>query len=235
VEECLELVGLADRAGSYPHQLSGGERQRVALARALATDPAVVLLDEPFASLDAGLRVALREEVAGILRKAGASALLITHDQQEALSLADAVAVMRSGRLVQAGTPEDLYQRPADRWVAEFLGSADVLAGTAADGVVETDLGRFPVSPALCGPVEVMVRPESVALVRASDGAAAEGAPATVVSRSFYGPDQMVTLRLTGGRTVRSRTLGASRWEPGEEVRLLVRSPVHVLGGARQG
>ena len=121
-EECLELVGLADRAASYPHELSGGERQRVALARALATDPEVVLLDEPFASLDAGLRTTLREEVVAILRAAGASALLVTHDQQEALSLADTVALMRDGRVEQTGAPEDVYAAPATRWAAEFLG-----------------------------------------------------------------------------------------------------------------
>ena len=106
VGECLRLVALEDRAGSFPHELSGGERQRVALARALAPDPEVVLLDEPFAALDAGLRQALREEVASILRAAGTSALLVTHDQAEALSLADTVAVMRAGRIEQVGTPE---------------------------------------------------------------------------------------------------------------------------------
>jgi iron(III) transport system ATP-binding protein len=109
VAECLDLVGLADRAGGYPHELSGGERQRVALARALAADPDVVLLDEPFSALDAGLRERLREEVAAILREAGTSTLLVTHDQSEALSLADTVAVLREGRLEQVGTPEEVY------------------------------------------------------------------------------------------------------------------------------
>jgi iron(III) transport system ATP-binding protein len=134
-EQCLELVGLGHRGSSYPHELSGGERQRVALARALATDPEVVLLDEPFASLDAALRASLREEVMAILREAGASALLVTHDQQEALSLADVVVLMRGGRVQQAGAPEVVYRDPASRWVAEFLGAVDVLEGTARDGV----------------------------------------------------------------------------------------------------
>ncbi len=155
VAECLELVGLSARADSYPHELSGGERQRVALARALAADPEVVLLDEPFASLDAGLRDALRAEVAGDPARApGTSALLVTHDQAEALSLAGTVAVMRDGRVEQVGTPEEIYERPLTRWVAEFLGEADVLPGTASRGVVECELGRFGAAPDLAGRVE---------------------------------------------------------------------------------
>src|SRR5918998_1667680 len=129
VGECLDLVGLAARASAYPHELSGGERQRLALARALAADPAVVLLDEPFTALDAGLRERLREEVAAILKAAGTSALLVTHDQAEALSLADRVAVMRDGRIEQFGTPEEIYERPRSRWPAEVPGDAHVLAG----------------------------------------------------------------------------------------------------------
>ena len=150
VGECLELVGLAARGSAYPHELSGGERQRVALARALAADPEVVLLDEPFTALDEALREELREEVAQILRAAGASALLVTHSQQEALSLADVVAVMRDGRVVQVGPPEEVYGAPADRWVAEFLGDADVVAGHAVGGTADTELGRFP-APGLHG------------------------------------------------------------------------------------
>ena len=147
--ECLELVGLADRAADFPHELSGGERQRVALARALAADPEVVLLDEPFSALDAGLRERLREEVAAILRAAGTSTLLVTHDQSEALSLADTVAVLREGRLEQVGTPEEVYERPQSQWVAAFLGDADVVPGTARDGYAECELGRFAVAAEL--------------------------------------------------------------------------------------
>ena len=129
VAECLELVGLPQRARSFPHELSGGERQRIALARALASDPEVVLLDEPFAALDANLRESLRQEVRRILKEAGKSALLVTHDQAEALSLADTVAVMRGGHVLQVGTPEEIYERPRSRWLAEFLGETDVLPG----------------------------------------------------------------------------------------------------------
>jgi iron(III) transport system ATP-binding protein len=231
VEECLSLVGLGDRARSYPHELSGGERQRVALARALANEPEVVLLDEPFASLDAGLRESLREEVAAILRSAGASALLVTHDQQEALSLADKVVVMRAGRVEQAGTPEAVYAQPASPWVASFLGAAEVVPGTAADGVVSTELGRFPADGSLRGAVEVVVRPESVA-IGAVDGLSAappDAAAARVVGRSYYGHDQVVRLELASGLRVRSRSHGAAHWRPGDDVRVWVKGPVSVL------
>jgi iron(III) transport system ATP-binding protein len=224
VNECLELVGLAARAGSYPHELSGGERQRVALARALAADPEVVLLDEPFASLDAGLREALREEVAGILRLAGTSALLVTHDQAEALSLAGTVAVMRAGRVEQVGTPEEIYERPSSRWLAEFLGEADVLPGTAAGGVVECELGRFGAPGELSGSVMVVVRPESVAI-----GTGGGGSHAVVVERSFYGHDQLVHLELPSGLRLRSRRLGFPAWHPGDRVRVWVDGPVSTL------
>ena len=225
--ECLELVGLADRATAYPHELSGGERQRVALARALAADPEVVLLDEPFAALDAGLRETLREEVVAILRAAGATALLVTHDQAEALSLADFVAVLRDGRIAQVGTPEEVYERPASRWIAEFLGEADVLPGTARDGSAECELGRFAVAAGLLGPVDVVVRPESVAIGHAAPTAsAAEG---VVTDRSFYGHDQLVTVQLRSGLTLRSRRLGFPAWHPGDHVRVWVEGPLSAL------
>ena len=224
VAECLELVGLADRAGSYPHELSGGEGQRVALARALAADPEVVVLDEPFASLDAGLRESLRVEVAQILRAAGTSALLVTHDQAEALSLAGTVAVMRDGRVEQVGTPEEIYERPHSRWLAEFLGEADVLPGTAGDGVVECELGRFGAAPGLSGRVQVLIRPESVAIGTAPGRE--PHAEAVVVRRSFYGHDQLVHLELPSGLRLRSRRLGFPAWHPGDRVRVWIDGPV---------
>jgi iron(III) transport system ATP-binding protein len=229
VEECLELVGLADRAGSYPHELSGGEAQRVALARALANEPEVVLLDEPFASLDAGLRIDLREEVAAILRRTGASALLVTHDQQEALSLADQLVVMCDGRVEQTGTPEAVYTEPRTRWAAEFLGAAEVLAGTARDGSVECELGRFPADPTLAGAVEVVVRPEAIALSLPSTGTAGPSVAGRVTGHSFFGHDQLVQLELPGGTRVRSRVGGAARWHTGDTVDLTVVGPVTVL------
>ena len=226
VAECLELVGLAGRAASYPHELSGGERQRVALARALAADPEVVLLDEPFASLDAGLRDALRAEVAGILRAAGTSALLVTHDQAEALSLAATVAVMREGRVEQVGTPEEIYERPQSRWVAEFLGEADVIPGTASGGMIECELGRFGAAPELTGRVNVVIRPESVAI---GTGPASGRAEAVVVARSFYGHDQLVHVELPSGLRLRSRRLGFPAWHPGDRVRIWIDGPVSAV------
>jgi iron(III) transport system ATP-binding protein len=227
VTECLELVGLADRARSYPHELSGGESQRVALARALAADPEVVLLDEPFAALDAGLRDALRSEVTDILRQAGTSALLVTHDQAEALSLAGIVAVMRAGRIEQVGTPEEIYERPHSRWLAEFLGEADVLPGTASGGVVDCELGRFGAGGDLAGPVDVVIRPESVAI---GTGPAREPhAEAVVVKRSFYGHDQLVHLELPSGLMLRSRRLGFPAWHPGDRVRVWIDGPVSAV------
>lgn len=224
IDECLALVGLGDRRGSYPHELSGGERQRVALARALAPRPDVVLLDEPFASLDAGLRGSLREEVARILREAGASALLVTHDQQEALSLADLVTVMQAGRVVQTGTPREVYDRPQTRWLAEFLGEAEVLAGVADAGVVDCELGRLATDPDHRGPVEVVVRPESITLAPMRGGAGA--VVGRVVARSYYGHDQVVQVELASGRRVRSRSTGAEPWEVGDEVEVGVARPV---------
>ena len=233
-QECLELVGLASRAASYPHELSGGERQRIALARALAADPDVVLLDEPFAALDEGLRVSLREDVAAIMRTAGASALLVTHNQQEALSLADVVAVMRDGRIEQVGPPDEVYNRPATRWVAEFLGDADVVPGTAAEGVADCELGRFPTDRALHGMVEIIVRPEGVAIspdgTNATAGDTARAAEARVVGRSYFGHDQLVQLELASGLRLRSRLPGSTAWHPGDHVRVWVTGPVTVLG-----
>ncbi len=228
VEECLELVGLAHRHGSYPHELSGGERQRVALARALAPDPEVVLLDEPFASLDATLRVALRDDVARILREAGASALVVTHDQQEALSIADVVAILRAGDVEQVGTPEEVYSQPANRWVAEFLGAADVVPGVAKRGKVECELGRFPADPDLQGAVDVVVRPEHLTVV-AGSRRPARAVAARVVGRSFFGHDQLVQLELPSGRRVQSRENGGLPWEPGQAVHVRVDGPVTVL------
>jgi iron(III) transport system ATP-binding protein len=231
VDECLALVGLADRSGSYPHELSGGERQRVALARALAPQPEVVLLDEPFASLDAGLRATLREEVAAILRAAGASALFVTHDQQEALSLADVVVVMRDGRVEQTGKPDEVYGSPTSRWIAEFLGDAKVLPGTAANGVVECELGSFPTERSFLGAVDVVVRPEllSISTGNGSDRAGGAGVRARVVDRSYFGHDQVVELELPSGQHVRSRSVGTELWHTGDEVRVAVSGPVSVI------
>ena len=233
VGEVLELVGLGALGARHPHELSGGQQQRVALARALAGTPDLVLLDEPFSGLDAGLRARVRQEVRSILLAAGVTALFVTHDQEEALSLADRVAVMREGRVAQVGTPEEVYGRPASRWVAEFLGEADVLPGTVADGWVECELARVPADPELAtGAAEVLVRPESVALSYGPSAGGRTQLEAVVVEREFFGHDQLVHVELPSGRRLRSRSLSYPVWHPGDRVRVQLDGPVNVYADA---
>jgi iron(III) transport system ATP-binding protein len=223
IAQLLELVGLPGLAERYPHQLSGGQQQRIALARALAARPTVVLLDEPFSNLDTALRQSMRQEVRRILRQAGATAIFVTHDQEEALSLADEVAVMMDGRLVQQDTPAQLYHRPVNRPVAAFLGQANFLPGQADGGQVTCALGRLPTLGRHTGPVEIMLRPEELELTANPTG------PATVIEREYYGHDQLLTLRLDSGQLLYSRLLGlASDFTPGRRVDLVVRGPVLV-------
>lgn len=206
VAEMLDLVELpASYATRHPHELSGGQQQRVALARALAPDPTVVLLDEPFSSLDAALRVTTGRAVARALHAAGATAVMVTHDQDEALSLADQVAVMRSGRLVQAATPRDLYRTPVDPDVARFVGGATVLPAQVHDGVAHCALGAVPLAgPCPDGAAQVLVRPEQLRI----DGS--EGAvEARIDEISFYGHDAAVRLYvLPDGPALVARVLG---------------------------
>ena len=194
VAELLELVGLADCPRRYPHELSGGQQQRVALARALAPRPAVVLLDEPWSNIDPLLRGSMRGELAAIVRSAGVTVLLVTHDREEAFSLGDRIAVMRDGRIVQAGSPEDLYLTPADRWTAEFVGVGNFLPGRVHGELVETLLGRFPlVRRNGATRVDVLIRPEQLMLRPDAAG------PAEVVAREFRGHDVFHRLRLDDG------------------------------------
>jgi iron(III) transport system ATP-binding protein len=184
VPELLELVGLAALAERFPHQLSGGEQQRVALARALARRPEVLLLDEPFSSLDASLRTRMREEVGALLRAQGVTTVLVTHDQEEALSLADTVAVLRDGAIAQLGTPEQLYTLPRDTRLAGFLGAANLVEAAFEDGIAHTPLGALelrpePGRPSAAGGL-VLVRPEQLEVrsrVRGEEAAAGGNAP----------------------------------------------------------
>jgi len=198
--EALDLVGLAEHGGRYPHELSGGQQQRVALARALAPEPSVVLLDEPWSNIDPVLRSSMRDDLAEILRASGVTVLLVTHEQEEAFSLADRVALMRDGAVVQTGTPEEIYYGPATKWAAEFVGAANVLPGRLADGLVDTLVGRFPApngdEP---GAVQVLVRPE---LLELAVDPAGEG---EVVCREFRGHDVFYRVRLPDGTTVCSQ------------------------------
>jgi iron(III) transport system ATP-binding protein len=208
----LELVGLQHKARCNVHELSGGERQRVALARALAPEPELVLLDEPFSSLDATLRGGLRREVELILRDAEATALLVTHDQEEALSLADRVAVMRDGEIVQVGPPVEVYGEPATRWAAQFVGEVNVLAGVARGGGVETELGVFDLRAPASGSVHVAVRPEQFELRADGNG------NAKVVAREFRGHDVLYRLRHEGGKTLLVQLPSLELHEVGDSV-----------------
>ncbi len=199
-EEMLELVGLAGYGGRMPHELSGGQQQRIALARALAPAPALVLLDEPFNALDSALRTGVRADVRAALRATGATALLVTHDQQEALSTADLVAVVRDGRVAQCGTPREVYRRPADPWVAAFVGDAVLLPGTAVNGTAATALGGVPLLTPAGGTEDapregtVLLRPEQFELT-GPDAADHHG---TVADVCYYGHDAMVTVAVEG-------------------------------------
>ena len=229
VLEVLDLVGLSGVADRSVDELSGGQQQRVALARALAPAPELILLDEPFSNLDASLRSKVRDEVREILDEQGVTSVFVTHDQEEALSVADVVAVVNEGRVEQVGTPEEVYSRPASRWVAGFLGEIEVLPGTAVDGAVDCELGRLSRRDGLEGEVDVLVRPESLAIGTVEPPNRRGSQEATVVSRSFYGHDQLLELRLPSGRTVRARRLGFPAWHPGDRVRVWIDGPADVL------
>lgn len=231
VAEMLELVGLADHAARRPHELSGGQQQRVALARALAPAPRVVLLDEPFSNLDARLRGQLRRDLVRVLEASQTSALLVTHDQDEALSLADRIVLMRAGTVEQVGTPEDVYLRPATRWAAEFLGTVDVLSGVAEDGRITTAVGTVEDPGRHRGAVDVALRPEHLGLSRERQHP--DAAPVTVLSREYFGRDQLVLLELADGQRVRHRGPGVPAWTPGERGFVRVTGPVSVVDGGR--
>jgi len=223
VQEALSLVGLAEMTSRMPYELSGGQQQRIALARALAPHPQLILLDEPFSNLDAGLRTQVRAEVRQILRQAKATVIFVTHDQEEALSLADEVAVMIDGRIVQTDTPQKLYRRPINKQVATFLGTANFLPGQARNGHVTCELGQLPTSGLHTGPVEVMLRPEDLKLTPGDLG------PAEIVDREYFGHDQLVRLRLNSGTLLHSRLLGSEGdVYPGQRVALQVRDKVVV-------
>ncbi|WP_218162933.1 ABC transporter ATP-binding protein [Pseudonocardia ammonioxydans] len=226
VGELLDLVGLAGTADRMPHQLSGGERRRVALARALAPRPRVVLLDEPFSALDAGLREQVRGEVVAALRAAGSTAVLITHDRREALSVSDRVAVLHDGRVEQTAAPRELYATPATARVARFVGDAALLPGRVRGGEVETVLGRSPVrAGAATGAVLAVLRPEQLRIAAPTG----TGVAAEIVDVEFLGDALLVTARPDGGPAVRVRAPAGEPWRPGERCRVAAAGPVHVV------
>jgi iron(III) transport system ATP-binding protein len=235
VMELLEMIGLADRARSYPHQLSGGQQQRVALARALAVRPRLVLLDEPFASLDASLRASVRGEVLHLLREAGATALLVTHDQDEALSMSDSVAVIRDGVIAQFDSPQQIYSRPLDADLAHFVGDVNLIAGSFDGHTVTTRLGQLTlhdsiVASATGTAATVMVRPEQLTI---SPGQPGQPGSCEIVDHEFYGHDAIVRVKpLQGDAPVLVvRVRGGIEWVRGSVVTLSVDGPVVAWAG----
>lgn len=220
----LELVGLSpDLARRRPDELSGGQQQRVALARALAREPAVVLLDEPFSSLDTGLRAATREATLTALAERGATTILVTHDQAEALSFADQVAVMFDGRFAQIGSPAEVYDAPSTPQVGAFLGEAMLLPGHADGGTVDCALGTLSLTEPAVGDVLVMVRPEQVHLGEPA------GQTAKVVSVAYHGPDAMIRLCLADTTRIAARVPGQSAPRAETTVQLTVPAPVRAF------
>ena len=239
VTEVLELVGLEGHQARRPHELSGGQQQRVALARAIAPNPRIILLDEPFSALDAHLRQGLRNEVRDLLRAIDATAVLVTHDQGEALTLGDHLVVMRAGRVVQAGPPRDTYHRPNDAELARFLGDAVLLDGDVnAVGTcprVSCALGTLPVDAwhGEAGPCSVLIRPESISISADDDAGGIDG---TVIDQSFFGHDQLIRVAVDGfPATVAVRALSGSSFTPGQRVRLNVTCPVCTFPCAKAG
>jgi iron(III) transport system ATP-binding protein len=230
----LSRVEMADLAGRKPNQLSGGQQQRVALARALAAQPDCLLLDEPLSNLDARLRLHMRQELRWLVKSTGTTAVYVTHDQKEALSMADRVAVMDAGRVVQIGTPEEVYNEPGTHFVADFLGEANFIEGrviaSGPPGVIETPAGRLLAAagcPAPGGPVCCCVRPERIALLAEpgeADRADTAALSARTLSCVYLGEMRQYLCELGGGEHWKVSTLAGRRRaiEPGQPVTLRV-------------
>ncbi|NKE35956.1 ABC transporter ATP-binding protein [Natronococcus sp. JC468] len=227
VSELLELVGLEDHGEDYPDELSGGQQQRIALARSLAPEPEMLLLDEPFSNLDVDLRVEMREEVRRIIKATGVTAVSVTHDQEEALSISDRVAVMNDGDIEQVDTPELVFQQPESRFVAGFLGHASFLSGTVRGEAVDTALGQVP-RDSVNGlahqydgtDVDLLVRPDDVTAYSAADvDAAADG---TVVYRRYLGPTVLYRVELDTGETIECMHNHSDRMDLDERVAVRV-------------
>jgi putative spermidine/putrescine transport system ATP-binding protein len=221
--EMLELVGIGAFADRYPHQLSGGQQQRVALARALAIEPQVLLLDEPLSALDAKVRVQLRDEIRRIQSSVGTTTLFVTHDQEEALAVADRVGVMRAGRLEQLAAPAEIYQRPATAFVADFVGLSNRLPGVVSGSSISVLDSSLPlISPAPEGAATALVRPEAVSFEVSADG------NGTVLTSSFLGPTSRVTATV-GDATVVGQVASGSlpSLSPGTRVKVTL-EPVPV-------
>ncbi len=225
VQEMLRLTGLEGFERRYPHELSGGQQQRVALARALAQNPVVLLLDEPFSNLDPDMAGRMRQELHDLLRRTKTTTVLVTHDHDEAFAMADRIAVLNQGRLEQFDTPEMMYHMPATPFVADFVGQADFIPGTVSQGMVHTELGKFP-DTIECQDgtaVVVMIRPDDIHLVPT------EGARSRVLSRQFRGSENLYTVSLPSGQIVHSSQGSTSVYRAGTTVELRVLATHTVL------
>jgi iron(III) transport system ATP-binding protein len=222
VQELLVLVDMVGFEDRLPHQLSGGQRHRVALARALAPKPDLILLDEPFSSLDAELRARLREDVKKVLLTTGTTAILVTHDQEEALSIATRVAILREGTIAQIGLPKDIYQAPADVEMATFLGDSVIIEGTVKNGKIDTQLGQLsPLNQVAEGAKgRVAIRPENFYLQPNPKG---EG---EVIGRTYFGHDALIEVKLPGV-VIQARANGPFAPEMGMRVTVWVRGQVN--------
>ena len=218
VTNTLNFVGLKGMGGRYPHELSGGQQQRVAIGRALAPKPVVILLDEPFSNLDPDMRGQMREEVQEILQHSGTTAVLVTHDHDEAFAMADQVAVLNAGRLEQFDTPEAIYHTPSTRFVANFVGQADFIPGRVENGKIQTEIGQFDnVTGQRSGSsVEIMIRPDDVHIVPASPGAA------RVVCRTFRGSENLYSVVLPSGQLLHSSEGSTTVYPMGASVDLKI-------------
>ncbi len=231
-EKLMEMVGLErSMLGRRPDELSGGQQQRVALARALARKPRLMLLDEPFSALDTGLRAQTRKTIGDVLRQEGIATLLVTHDQAEALTFADQLAVMRGGRLVQSGRPRDVYSHPVDPATASFLGEAIILPAKVADGYAECVLGRLPLSePGMSARQgTIMLRPEQITIAGEDGEGVVRG---RVVETSFCGStcDMRITLRGDESVVFNIEVPSSTDVIAGQEIALRISGSVHVFG-----
>jgi len=221
----LEMVGLTDLAARYPHELSGGQQQRVALARALVQKPVVLLLDEPFSNLDPDMTGKMREDLHDLLRRTKTTAILVTHDHDEAFAMADRIAVLNNGRLEQLDTPEAIYHTPSTPFVADFVGQADFIPGTIENGTVETEIGQFPNQAGYRSgaQVVVMIRPDDIHIVPAAKSFA------HIVARQFHGSENLYTIGLPSGRVVHSSEPSTTVHPVGTPVELQVNATHTVL------
>ncbi len=235
VSELLEMIGMPGLGRRYPHQLSGGQQQRVALARALAGRPGLILLDEPFSSLDAALRTSVRADVLALLKQTETTALLVTHDQDEALSMADHVAVIRQGKIRQRDTPQGMYANPADAELARFVGEANLISGVFAPTWVKTQFGNLMLHRAFNGssshlpdtPALVLIRPEQVRLQ--PPGAVGLGMPGRVLDYRYHGHEAMIRVApgVGGdGLVLLARAPGRIEFPPGSSVSIVIQGPV---------